>query len=263
LSLNYSIDHNVNNYYGTFDAQRFHPPLQDTKTLPLVPMTAIGVRCNASSSVGRADINGIRSSYSNFQRTDTLIFKTMGRCPDRFNGATPWDVSRYEFPKPGWISSLFLSSGAPPPFYGSYLDKNSPTGSYQDLRQLGFLQAEQLRQSMLHAYASYAVELMCSIGQSYTTRNDSQLTSSTNLNVTEFMPGTVIKPNVMPAIVPVALFCIWALVSSTLGIMYGFRGRWTETLGGHTLFRFGAEDDAALDDIPALVGDTKLKDVFW
>jgi hypothetical protein len=58
--------------------------------------------------------------------------------------------------------------------------------------------------------------------------------------------------------------------------MYGFRWRWTEILDGHTMFRIGAElsdhdrrallntsnilkieNSVALDDIPALVGDTK------
>jgi hypothetical protein len=112
--------------------------------------------------------------------------------------------------------------------------------------------------------------------QAYTTQNGSQLTFLSP-NATEFQSGQVIKPGVMPAIIPLALFGIWALVSSALGIVYGFRRRWTETLDGHTMFRIGAEltdhhrrellkttnivvkkeDCVALDDIPGLVGDTK------
>jgi hypothetical protein len=98
----------------------------------------------------------------------------------------------------------------------------------------------------------------------------------TNPYATAFELGPVIKPGVMPAIVRVILFCAWALISSTLGILYGFHRRWTETLDGHTMFRLGAElserdrqallrtsnimkteDRVALDDISALVGDTK------
>jgi hypothetical protein len=119
------------------------------------------------------------------------------------------------------------------------------------------------------------VQLMYNGGQVYTTRNGTQLTFI-NLIMTELVPGTVIVPNVIPAIVQLTLFCIWALISSTLSIMYGFRRRWTETLYGHTMCRLGAEladnerrellktsniikkeDDVVLESIPALVGDTK------
>lgn len=160
------------------------------------------------------------------------------------------------------------------------VEEDNITVMYDYYLQLGFLQAEQLRQSLLRAYAAYAayaVQLVFSNKQAYTAQNGSQLTFL-NPNATAFELGTVITPGVMPAIVPVTLFCIWALVSSTLGIMYSFRRRWTETLDGHTMLRMGAElsdderrellktsnimkkeDAIALENIPALVGDTKPK----
>ncbi|KAH6643835.1 hypothetical protein C7974DRAFT_382313 [Boeremia exigua] len=47
-------------------------------------MTAIGVQCKSSSSVGTAYINGVRSRYSNFARTDTPISVQPNRCTYRF-----------------------------------------------------------------------------------------------------------------------------------------------------------------------------------
>jgi hypothetical protein len=128
---------------------------------------------------------------------------------------------------------------------------------------------------MLQAYASYAVSLMFNGEVAYALHNETRLTSLTP-NATVFVSGKVIKPGVMPAIVPFALFFIWALISSALGFMYGFRRRWTETLDGPTMFRMGVElpdynrrallttsnifkkeDCMVLDNIPALVGDTQ------
>lgn len=126
-----------------------------------------------------------------------------------------------------WLSSLFKSSDAPPPFYGHEFSGLDVLNFFKTLHennprvQLGYLQAEQMRRSLLHAYASYAVSLMYHGEQAYTTQNGSQLTFLSP-NATEFQPGQVIKPGVMPAIIPLALFGTWALISSALGIAYGF-----------------------------------------
>lgn len=97
---------------------------------------------------------------------------------------------------------------------------------------------------------------------------------SLNPNVTTFVAGTVITPGVMPASVPVALFGLWALISSAVCLIYGFRQRWSAILDGHTVFRLGAElqesdraklrqhstiaeieECSALHEIPGFVGD--------
>ena len=72
---NLSIDHNITKLYGAYDYRDFayNIPKNKTARYPRQPMTAIGVQCKSSSSVGTADINGVRSTYSNFQRTDTPI----------------------------------------------------------------------------------------------------------------------------------------------------------------------------------------------
>jgi hypothetical protein len=268
-AYNYSIDHNLTGLFGAYDARDFRglSQTQRNRSSPL-PMTAIGVQCNASSSVGSATIDGIRSSYSSFQRTDTPLATQYYRCADRFSAEVPALL----LDKEGsfWLAALFQTSAASPAYYESD-DKADTTLSLR----LGYLQAEQLRRVMLSAYASYAMQLMYNGGQPYTIQNGSYLTF-TNPNATAFEPGPVIKAGAMPAAVPVTLFCIWALISCSLGILYGFRRRWTEILDGHTMFRLGAEllehersemrktsniakkeDRVALDEIPALVGDTK------
>lgn len=72
LRYDFSIDHTVKGYNATYDVRDFRGLSEDdyNASEPL-PMTAIGVQCRASSSLGSADINDIKSTYSNFQRTDT------------------------------------------------------------------------------------------------------------------------------------------------------------------------------------------------
>jgi hypothetical protein len=279
IKPNLSVDHNITDYYGTYVTQR---PPDFSKVDSIIDetpirMTAIGVQCNASSNVGRADINGVKSSFSNFQRTDTPMPKIWNRCAPRFRSLVPNDMLSSFGTGINRIQALFQASPAPPPYYGTFdgTDKSNSTQKYRVFLQPGYLQAEELRQSLLRAYAAFAIQLMYNGGRAVTTLNGSQITF-TNPNATEFTYGTVIKPGVMPAIVPLSFFCLWALITSTLSLVYGFRRRWAETLDGHTMFRLGAEiaaqqrkellktsniirdeDDAVLEDIPALVGDTK------
>lgn len=140
--------------------------------------------------------------------------------------------------------------------------------------RLNYLQASQLRQSVLHAHAAYAVQLMCNGGQGFTARDGSHATLF-KPDITSFVAGTAIKRGIMPVGPPFALFFLWTLTSMTLCAMYGFRKRWSATLNGHTLFRLGVnieeserraiqaflsvtkiEDCHALNDVPALVGDS-------
>lgn len=83
----------------------------------------------------------------------------------------------------------------------------------------------------------------------------------------------------MPAAVPVALFGLWALISSGLCLVHGFRRRWSAILDGHTVFRLGAElrqtdrvrlqrystiaeieECEALHEIPGFVSDMEPND---
>lgn len=275
ISTNLSIDHNITDYYGTYTTQRsLNPDETNSIDRMLINMTAIGVQCKASSNVVRADINGVKSSFSNFQSTDTPISNRWTRCAPRFRSAVPWYMlSQHR----NIIRELFETSPTAPPYVGAYDYGNSIDTVLLDhfYLQSDYLQAERLWQSLLRAYAAFAVQLMYNGGRAVTTLNGSQ-TTFINPNVTEFTSGLVIKPGLIPSIDPVGFFCLWALITSALNLVYGFRRRWTEILDGHTMFKMGAElsdqqrqelmktsnvvkkeGSTVLDDIPALVGDTK------
>lgn len=233
--------------------------------------------------MGTADINGLKSSFSNFQRIDTPILNIQDRCARRFGAATPYFMLSHWPVQNRWLPSLFKAGAAPPPFYGrrdlpnKVLELLNERKKYDFRMQQSFLQAEQLRRAILQAHASYAVSLMFNDEVTDATRNGSRLpVNFFNPNATKFSSGQVIKPGVMPTLVPIALFSIRALISLVLGLTYGFRRRWTETLDGPTSFTMGAEipdynrrellgtssilkkeDCVNLDNIPTLVGDTK------
>lgn len=285
---NLTLDHNITELYGAYDYRDFqyNLPANTTATFPRQPMTAIGLQCKSSSSVGIADINGVRSTYSNFVQTDTPINLQRSRCAERFGAETlgsmipkPPPFSNPYSTQDDWLNSFFTSTAAPPPFYASYTDDpDSVDVGTGYMVRLGYLQASQLRQSMLRAYAAYAVQLMYNGGQGFTARDGSQVTLL-NPNITSFVAGTVIKQGAMPASVPLALFSLWAIVGTTLCLSYGCRKRWSDILDGHTLFRIGVnlaasdkekiemyssaeevEACLALNEVPALVGDAAPND---
>jgi hypothetical protein len=281
---NFSLDHNITGAYAS-DWRNFfneapsiapaNSSVKNSTQFRPVPMSAIGVQCKASSSVGTADIDGITSTWSNFIRTDTPLNIQRSRCANRFTGDTPNMVMR-EVGKDDWLPKLFTSVAAPPPFYLTQsIDPDDIDIGTGINVQLQYLQAKQLRESMLRAYAAYAVQLMYNGGQGFTTVDGSRIEIQ-NPNVTEFVLGTVITRGVVPAEVPIVLFAAWAIVGSILGVIYGFRRRWSAMLDGYTMFRLGAdlpddvkrrfadqsvtlevEDCRGLDGVPALVGDMK------
>jgi hypothetical protein len=281
---NFTVDHNITDLHGAYDYRDFSPvqpansSSNSSSKFPPLPMTAIGVQCKSSSSVGTADIDGVRSTYSNFLRTDTPINVQRSRCAERFGPETlsrlPMVAQNSLSPDSSWLMNFFTSTAAPPPFYAAYTnDPNGIDAGTGITVQLRYLQASQLRQSMLHAYASYATQLMYNGGQGFTAQDGSHVTLL-NPNITSFIAGPVITVGTMPPIVPGVLFAIWAILGAALCIIYGFRKRWTAILDGHTLFRVGAglnkahrlailkyastaeiEDCDALNYVPGLVGD--------
>ena len=203
-------------------------------------LKAIGVSCTSSSSVGSADIDGVRSTYSNFQRSDTPVPPRREDCAKRFGAETL--ACTLNITDDGCLKWLFDSIGLPSPL-DRYIEDSEELGPLHFMRvnnQLEYLQADQLRQVLLQAYSTYAIKLMYNDGQDFVGVNGTRLKSHVP-DLTAFIAGTVIEPGVMPAAVPVALFGLWALISSGLCIVYGFRRRWSAILDGHTVFRLGAE----------------------
>jgi len=202
-------------------------------------LRAIGVSCTSSSSVGSANIDGVRSTYSDFRRSDTTVPTPKDDCANRFGAETLACTLNIE--EDGWLKWLFDSIGLPSPLDTS---TENPVdvimGNQISRAQLEYLQAEQLRQVLLQAYSTYAIKLMYNEGRDFIGANKTSLKSHVP-DLTAFVAGTVIEPGVMSAAVPVVLFGLWALLSSGLCLVYGFRRRWSAILDGHTVFRLGAE----------------------
>ena len=202
-------------------------------------LKAIGASCTSSSSVGSANINGVRSTYSDFQRSDTPVPARKDACAKRFGAETL--VCTLNIKDGSWLRWLFDSIGLPSPLAASTNDIGGVHfGNMRSNAQLEYLQADQLRQVLLQAYSTYAIKLMYNDGRDFIGVNGTRLKSHVP-NLTTLVAGTVIEPGVMPAAVPVALFGLWALISSGLCLVYGFRRRWSAILDGHTVFRLGAE----------------------
>ncbi|KAB5511706.1 hypothetical protein GE09DRAFT_639329 [Coniochaeta sp. 2T2.1] len=272
--FNSTIDYNITELYGAHAFQQW-----DGHNLTQ-PMTATGVRCTSSSNVGTADIDGAHSTYRNFVRTDTKVNFQTARCAERFG---PGIISSF-LQKGGSLmsaaadsslmSALFSSAGREKPLYASFSQDPIDAGTGTNI-QLSYLQANDLRNSLLRAYAAYAVQLMFNGGQRYTA-TDGTHTTFPNPNVTELLPGSILTNGIVPPEVPAILFLVWSLAVLSFCALYGFRRRWSATLDGYSLFRFGAditeagksriarfsntrevEECKALHGLPGFVGDKR------
>lgn len=200
--------------------------------------------CSSSSSVGSAVIDGVRSTYSNFERTDTPVPARHDHCARRLGAETL--ACTLNVGTDGWLQWLFDSIGLPVPRDAwtegnqGKPDPESIMGNMRSNAQPEYLQADQLRQVLLQSFSAYAIRLMYNQGRDFIGLNNTRLKAHFP-DITAFASGTIIEPGVMPAIVPVALFGLWALISSGLCLFYGFRRRWSATLDGHTVFRLGVE----------------------
>jgi len=188
---NSSIDHVIDDLEGEY-------------TSATGPLKAIGVTCTSSSSVGTADIDGVHSTYSNFVRSDTPIPSRRGECARQFGAETLACTLRMQ--ERNWLSWLFDSVGTPLPIDEIALTRPDLVEQGQRVNtQLAYLQAAQLRQSMLQTFSSYAIKLMYNNGRDFVGPDGGRLKKE-NGNVTAFVPGTVITSNVIPASIPIALF---------------------------------------------------------
>lgn len=228
---NLTLDTNLTELHGGYDYKQW-PGNANISS----PFTATGVRCVSSSSVGTAQVDGTRSTYTDFVRTDTPINKQKHRCAPRFEAQSIFSMLNVGSPSGAttgitttWLDGLFKSVAAPPPFYGAYDSDEPMDANTGAMLQLGYLQASQLRQSLLNAHAAYATQLMYNGDRGFTTLQGSGK-GSANPNVTTFRPGTVLKAGPIPVYVPGALLAVWALATVSLTLIFGFRRRWADTV---------------------------------
>lgn len=187
----------------------------------------IGVRCVASSDVGTAELDGVTSTFGNFQRD-----------PPDFDEYHPFGALRF-----GQTARYMLNGQ----YYQHYKTGDLP-GTVPDEAEHGhrygsFVTPEALLRSVNLAFALDAFNLMYDIN-SYFKRPWSEpedergLTSSREgkiLSVASLIPGAAVGYFVL------ALFCVWAALSVGLGLWYGFRWRPADRLDGYVMLRKGAD----------------------
>ncbi|KAK6341450.1 hypothetical protein TWF696_008524 [Orbilia brochopaga] len=241
------------------DAENDIPELRNDPRYP--NQKAVGVRCHASSAIGTAIVNGVKGTYTNFTQRNANIRNGGGI--KRFETGVPHLLLQTPYIPTDlrlnndidWFSALYSS-----------IEKSSLTNNaFGDFLGAApsVLQAEDLRAAMLRAHKTWAVHIMYDgiTDPSYKWRLS---------NVTVGTEAMVLTRGVVPPEYVLAMLSVWALSIMILSLAYQFRRRWTETLDGYTLFRFGvdrpedvvpamlaAEFDSAatLERLPGMVGD--------
>jgi len=191
----------------------------------------IGVRCVSSSDVGKVDLDGVTSTFSNFERS-----------PPELQGA---HLGAFRF---GMTTQRVLEGQ----FYQHYLAGGLPgsTPSNQHEKRFAmFIDPASLLRSINLAYALEASNLM------YDSRSGLNEWPNENLTATEegkILSAASLVPGVALGNFILALFCVWAALSAGLGLVYGFRKRPSDRLDGYVMLRKGAD----------MAGELKRNDEF-
>lgn len=270
---NLTVDYNITELYGAWQAY----VVWDADNQYYSNMTAVGVQCKVSSAVGSAKIDGRTSTYTDFNRTDTPI-PPLDTCSPRMDVASPGLVVSQANDTNTFITNIFRSINAPLQYTANYitdLDPQNVNKSSQEV-QLYYLQAADLQHALLRTYPAYVNELIFNGGLEYSNASGVQYASYINTNVTSFEVKKIFETGDIKFWIPGALLLVWAIGSVGLTLMYGFRRRWSSTLDGYSMFRFGAdlaervrdrpefgvnmgfEDCYLLREIPGLIGDANL-----
>ncbi|KAE8149861.1 hypothetical protein BDV25DRAFT_140379 [Aspergillus avenaceus] len=194
---------------------------QDLKALA----PPIGVRCTSMSVLGFANIDARRSTFHSFSRSS----------PPPFNQS----VMEERTPRFGYTASYIVREQ----YSNFWASINSPTPKTvsNSVYYSGFLQANDLQESIMLAYGMDAIQLMYD-------GVDSFASAYPDVNLTSSKASKVLVPGVVPPAIPAVLFIIWAATCVVLGAVYGFRPRWSDTLDSYSLFRFGVNLAASIGD---------------
>ncbi|KLJ11309.1 hypothetical protein EMPG_09758 [Blastomyces silverae] len=224
------------------------------------PAPPVGVRCTFFSEAGTAVLDPDDSSFHSFVPVPAIpINNTAGF----YYSANPFGTE---------VSSLLVSAVPGGEIYDQlFKSTNSPPPeSYSnDFRYTYFLQAHQILEAVIRAFSVEALQLMYDGLQSLEGAYEHETLKASK-------PGKILGPGTIPSLIPLVLFCIWAVGCLVLGVTYGFRRRWAETLDGYSFFRFGADrvedirgrpdlvgcnagldESEGLKEIPGLIGDSR------
>ncbi|KAK6538839.1 hypothetical protein TWF694_010404 [Orbilia ellipsospora] len=228
--------------------------------------TAVGVRCLASSDIGYADVDGSTATFRNFEPTVAEHRRLLTYGVKRFQNSIHHLL--LSFPK-----LFFDETDDPtiPTIWGIYLYASLQyyswtTNAFRDAVGLvgGVIQADELRESVLRAYKSYAVQLM------YDGLPDA-LARWEMRGIAVGTPSKTLIRGVVPAEIVFALLAIWGAVIVILALFYQFSRRWTVKLDAFSMFKMGVtrpesitpdrlagrQGRQGLESIPGTVGDMR------
>ncbi|KAL3481018.1 hypothetical protein BJX99DRAFT_253999 [Aspergillus californicus] len=200
----------------------------------------IGVRCQARSEMGNATLHPEELTFSNFTRVPPELPPSQQSTGDGEGfvvtpalGMSTW----YQLSDPETAFKNLLESTENPISIRVVVDPVYPS----------YVQAADLQQSLMRAYAQSAFDIMY---YGFDTFSPSNIAN----NITASHPGKVLGPGVLPPHIPLVMLVIWATGCVILGLVYGFRRRRAETLDGYVFFKLGANYAKSMGDVPVAVG---------
>ncbi len=245
---------------GTCDGFSYSEASSMVSATPVPIATAIPriFRSEVSAALSLQDMYG-----------QTALSATIDSLPLDFTEDSNMDLNpmAYIASNVSWLQNIYKSADA---FYRQplYCDDQgnvnvSLTSTWQ---QLQLLNSTQFMTSMVRAFKAYALEM------ARPTVQDRQSAPWTD-RLTTVQPALIISSGDVSPLPVLVLLAVWATSCVVLGVVFGIRRRWSETLDGFSMFRFGADfpifhalersstrhfsESAALLDIPGLVGDSR------
>ncbi|KFY27127.1 hypothetical protein V493_03692 [Pseudogymnoascus sp. VKM F-4281 (FW-2241)] len=202
------------------DLRDFFDPTQLTDySQPALEVAApIGVRCVVSSGTGMATLDGVTSTFSDFESVD----------PDLDNRGIGGIF--------GHTAQAILSGTTFLDFYAAgHLSRGQVHGGLWSYAS--YVSSQALLRSVLLAYGMDALYLMYGFGFE---------AGWVNTNLTSSRPGKILD---IASLIPghgtgyfvLVLFCIWSGTSVVLGVVYGFRKRAADKLDGYNMLIRGAD----------------------
>ncbi|KAK6342212.1 hypothetical protein TWF730_001690 [Orbilia blumenaviensis] len=187
------------------DLRTFLPPIEILKySQPALHVAApIGVRCVAISTAGMATLDGVASTFSDFERLDP------GRTPGGYEAGIFGDEAQSIL---SWSNFFdFYKTG--------HLPSEVPQGSLW--RYEGYVHSQALLRSVRLAFSMDALELMYGVTSGFEK-------SWPNTNLTSSQEGKILSSSSLiqgrgTGYLVLILLCIWSGFSLVLGIFYGFQ----------------------------------------
>ena len=240
----------------------------------LKQLEAIGVHCKSSFRTGSATVTGTTGTYASFTHEaadspnsatpvpaptaiprlfrsevsaalnlmDMYHYQALQSTIDaldlNFTEGSNMDLNpaAYIASNVSWLSNLYKSIDV---FDRSSLYCNDSNPESGDWQQLQLMNSTQLLTSLVRAYKAYAIEMAKPRADSSSLSALSVITPDDTINLYSVQPTSLVAPGKVPSVVVLALLIIWSLASSLLGVVFGNRPRWSETLDGFSMFLFG------------------------